>query len=133
VFSELCISRTAWRFPLLAVSQEEEHTKFRYTPMNDFRLEIDSFYFCILEVVFGKKAGLESQTDLWRIILQASCLARLGNKLRRKTDDPVVIVAIFIDSELQAHEYLVYQPETSNKKVRTQTVPSVKIMTWHYP
>jgi hypothetical protein len=43
----------------------------------------------------------------------------------------VVIVAIYIDSQLQAHEYLVYQPDISNKKVRTRTVPSVKIMTWH--
>jgi hypothetical protein len=99
--------------------------------MNVFRLEVENFSFCILEVVSGKKGGLESQTDLWRMILQASCLARLGNKLRRNTDDPVVIVAIYIDSQLQAHEYLVYQPDISNKKVGTQTVPSVKIMTWH--
>jgi hypothetical protein len=98
--------------------------------MNDFRLETGKFSFCLLEVVSSKKAGLENQSDLWRMILQASCLARLGNKLRRNTDDPVVIVAIFIDSQLQAHEYLVYQPELSNKKVRAQLVPSVKIMTW---
>lgn len=99
--------------------------------MNDFRLEIEHFSFCLLEVVSSKKAELDSQADLWRMILQASCLARLGNKLRVKTDDPVVIVAIFIDSQLQAHEYLVYQPDPSRKKVRTQTVFSVKIMTRH--
>jgi len=98
--------------------------------MNDFRLEIENFSFCLLEVVSGKKAGLESQTDLWRMILQASCLARLGNKLRHITDEPVVIVCVYIDAQLQAHEYLVYQPDISNKKVRTQMVPSVKIMTW---
>lgn len=36
--------KTAWQFPLLAVSRELEEgeaTKFRYTPMNDFRLEIE--------------------------------------------------------------------------------------------
>jgi len=97
--------------------------------MNDFRLEIGHFSRCLLEVVSVKKARLEDQTDLWRMILQASCLARLGNKMRHKTEDPVVIVAIYIDSQLQVHEYLVYQPDTSNKKVRTQTVPSVKLMT----
>ena len=98
--------------------------------MNDFRMEIENFSFCLLDVVSSKKAGLGSQTDLWRMILQASCLARLGNKLRRNTDDPVVIVVIYINSQLQAHEYLVYQPDISCKKVRTQAVPSVKIMTW---
>jgi hypothetical protein len=99
--------------------------------MNDFRLEIEIFSFCLLEVVSGKKAGLESQRDLWHMILEASCLARLGNKLRHNTDNPgpVVIVAIYIDSQLHAHEYLVYQPDISCKKVRTQTFPSVKIMT----
>jgi hypothetical protein len=98
--------------------------------MNGFRLEIGNFPHCLLEVVSVKKAILEYQTELWRMILQASCLARLGNKLRRNTDDPVVIVAIYIDAHLQAHEYLVYQPDTSNKKVRMQAVPSFKLMTW---
>ncbi len=97
--------------------------------MNEFRLEIGNFSHCLLEVVSVKKARLEYQTELWRMILQASCLARLGNKLRCNTDNPVVIVVIYIDSQLQAHEYLVYHPDISNKKVRTQTVPSVKLMT----
>jgi hypothetical protein len=115
VSSEPCISRTAWQFPLLAASPEETETKFRYTPINDFRLEVGNFNLCLLEVVSGKKAGLERQADLWRMILQASCLARLGNRLRAKTEDPVVIVAIYIDSQLFAHEYLVYQPNVSRK------------------
>jgi len=89
--------------------------------MNDFRLEIEGFSYCILEVVSGKKASLENKADLWHMILQASCLARLGNRLRRNSmSDPVVIMGIYIDSQLQAHEYLIYQPDTSNKKVRTQ-------------
>jgi hypothetical protein len=40
---------------------------------NDFRLEIEHFSYCVLKVVSGKKAGLENQTDLWCMILQASC------------------------------------------------------------
>lgn len=37
--------------------------EFRYTPMNDFRPEIEDFSFCLLlEAVSGKKARLENQT-----------------------------------------------------------------------
>jgi len=117
-FSNPHDSRNPWSFPLLVESREEART-FRYTQMNDFRLEIGSFSHCILEVVSGT-----NQADRWRMLLQASCLARLGNKLRSNdANDPVVIMAIYIDSNLQAHEYLVYQPDTGNKKVRSQTVP----------
>src|SRR5216684_4690464 len=116
-----CISRTSWPFPLLAVAREGKPTMYRYTPMNDFHLAIEHFPYCLLEVVSGKKAGLENQADCWRLVLQASCLARLGNKFRRNTNHPVVIMGIYIDSELYAHEFLVYQPDISDKKVGMQT------------
>ncbi|KAI0301217.1 hypothetical protein B0F90DRAFT_1720429, partial [Multifurca ochricompacta] len=54
------------------------------------------------------------------MILQGSCLARLGKKLRdafKPDSDPVVITAIFIDKDLIAHEYLMYQPPLEAKKV----------------
>ncbi len=97
--------------------------------MNDFRLEIGHFPHCLLEVASGKKGRLDDQTDCWRMILQASCLARLGNRLRRNAENPVVIVAIYIDFELQAHMFLMYQPDVSNMKVRTRTVLFIKMMT----
>lgn len=106
---------------------KEERKKYKYMPMSDFRLDIRNFPHCILEVSDGK-GGLERQTDLWRMILQASCLARLGNKQRilakgTMANDPVVIMAIYIDKELNAHEYLVYQPNVSDKKVWSQMDP----------
>jgi hypothetical protein len=90
--------------------------KFQYTPMNDFRLEIGSFSHFILEVV-----SVANKSDLWRMILQASCLARLGNRLRgSNSEDPVIVLAVYIDASLQAHQYLLYQPDPGNKKVRWQ-------------
>ena len=60
------------------------------------------------------------------MILQASCLSRLSNKLREKTAvDPRVIMAIYIHSDLDfpaisAHEYLVYEPDPLDKKASVQ-------------
>jgi hypothetical protein len=115
--SNLINSRKLWGFPLVA-SARNDGEKFEYTPMSDFSLQINEFPYCILEVTSS-----EGQADLWRMILQASCLARLGNELRsRNMTDPVVIMAIYIDSQLRAHEYLVYQPDPENKKVGSQLV-----------
>ncbi|KAI0293614.1 hypothetical protein B0F90DRAFT_1919965 [Multifurca ochricompacta] len=48
------------------------------------------------------------------MILQAACLARLGNQLCANHSDPVVITAIYIDSNPQAHEYLARSNVPSN-------------------
>jgi hypothetical protein len=115
-FINLCDSRTSWSFPLLAALREDKYTKFRYTPMSDFRLEIRKFPHFILEVV-----STPNQADRWRMLLQASCLARLGNKLRKSSvNEPVIIMATYIDLQMTAHEYLVYQPDMSHKKVGSQ-------------
>ncbi|KAI0296939.1 hypothetical protein B0F90DRAFT_1743566 [Multifurca ochricompacta] len=78
--------------------------RLRYTPRSGFRLEIRKFPHCILEVASSTRSSLEVQQDLWCMILQASCLARLGNRLR----------------DANHHEYLVYQPNPSRREVRKQ-------------
>ena len=121
----MCNSGTSWSFPLVAFGKEES-VKYLYTPLSNFRLDIRKFPHFILEVVSGDKPTLEKQNDLWQMILQASCLARLGNEMRtdaKVTGDPVVIMAVYIDKELNAHEYLVYQPDVSDKKVWSQIDP----------
>ncbi|KAI0296928.1 hypothetical protein B0F90DRAFT_1743468 [Multifurca ochricompacta] len=73
--------RTDWPFSLVAEPQSGNVQRLRKFPH------------CILEVVSSTRSSLE-----------ASCLARLGNRLRdANQSDPVVIMAIFIDSNLQAH------------------------------
>ncbi|KAI0291053.1 hypothetical protein B0F90DRAFT_1920812 [Multifurca ochricompacta] len=111
--------RTTWSFPLLAAPADEPGKLRRYSPRSDLRLELRGFPHCIIEVSSHAHGLLAHQTDLNRMILQGSCLARLGNALRKKEfkTEPVVISAIFIDSELVAHEYLMYQPVLGDNKV----------------
>ncbi|KAH9992248.1 hypothetical protein BJV74DRAFT_404046 [Russula compacta] len=51
-----------------------------------FFFEISGFSHCILEVNTSNRGGSENQPELWGMTLQASCLARLGNKLRKKLE-----------------------------------------------
>jgi hypothetical protein len=110
-----------WSFPLIALALNNGE-QFRYTPKSDFSLQIEGFPHCILEVTSS-----DGQADCWRMILQASCLARLGNELRSgdttDTTVPVVIMAVYIDPHLRALVYLVYQPDLANKEVGSQMVP----------
>ncbi|KAI0294685.1 hypothetical protein B0F90DRAFT_1755516 [Multifurca ochricompacta] len=73
-----------------------------------------------MEVRSHEGGRRNNQSDQNQMFLQGSCLARLGNVLRKTSEpnsDPVVITAIFIDRELFAHEYLMYQPPSEAKKV----------------
>ena len=73
--------------------------------MNDFHLKIGNFshyiLVCILKVVF-----VANKANLWWMILQALCLARLGNKPRGSDlKDLVIILAIYINATLQANQH----------------------------
>jgi hypothetical protein len=53
------------------------------------------------------------------MLLEAACLARLGNALRLDSvvADPFIVSAIYIDDQLFANWYLVYQPNVSDTAV----------------
>ena len=102
-------SGTKWPFPLVVKTSGE---KYQYSPMSDFHMRIRGFPHLVLEVISQTAGG-----DRFRMLLQASCLARLGNMLRKQSSKPVVIMAIYIDNYFRATEYLLYQPETSSAEV----------------
>jgi serine/threonine protein kinase len=80
-------------------------------------MRIRDFPHILLEV---NSQGNES--DKYRMLLQASCLARFGNKLRASTSTgPIVIMAIYIDKGFSASQYLVYQPVVTSTEVRYAT------------
>ncbi|KAI0294661.1 hypothetical protein B0F90DRAFT_1274453 [Multifurca ochricompacta] len=111
---------TDWPFPLLARLRNEQNKLRLYHPRSDFRLDIRGFPHCIMEVTSHEGGRRNNQSDQNQMFLQGSCLARLGNVLRKTSEpnsDPVVITAIIIDRELFAHEYLMYQPPSEAKKV----------------
>ena len=100
-----------WDITLVADVSGE---KCKYTPKNDLSLRINDVPHLVLEIVSD-----EAQSDRNRMLLQASCLARLGNGLRRdKKADPFIISAIYIDKTLRATWYLLYQPNALDTTVR---------------
>ena len=52
------------------------------------------------------------------MLLQAACLAKLGSSLRGASKDPFIVSAIYIDRNLCAEWYLVYQPNANDLAVR---------------
>ena len=103
-------SNGPWDFLLIV---ELPGSTRQYTPKSDASLRINKFPHLLLEVISDS-----GQSDCNRMLLQAACLARLGNALRKDPKRPFIVSAIYIDEELHAKWHLVYQPVTSNTAVR---------------
>jgi hypothetical protein len=102
------VSNGLWDFPLIVELSED--TKGQYTPKSDASLRINKFPHLVLEII-----SIDSQSDCNRMLLQAACLARLGNALRVDKAGPFIVSAIYINDELCAKWYFVYQPLTSRQ------------------
>jgi hypothetical protein len=100
-----------WNFPLIADINDEKHC---YYPKSDLSLWVKNFPHLVLEIISNT-----SEADRNRMLLQAACLARLGNALRQDTGrDPFITSAIYIDAKLVAMWYLLFQPDVSETGVR---------------
>ncbi len=85
----------------------------RYTPHNDFHMRINNFPHILFEV--NSDPG---QHDRIRLLLQASCMCRIGNWLRASTSRKLItIMAVYVDQHFKAHQYLLYQPSVQSNKV----------------
>src|SRR5260370_8898058 len=95
-------SNAPWDFPLIVTSPDG---KSQYTPKTDASLCINNFPHLVLEVVSD-----QAQWDCNRMLLQAACLARLGNALRPHSNSPFIVSAIYVNDQLHAKWHFVYQP-----------------------
>jgi hypothetical protein len=103
-------SNGQWNFLLVAQSGGKEA---RYTPKSDARLCINGFPHLVLEIISDA-----AQSDMNRMLLQAACLARLGNAMKGDpASGPFIFSAIYIDNQLFARWLLVYQPQASDPSV----------------
>jgi hypothetical protein len=94
-----------------------------YNPQCDFHMCIKNFPHLLLKVGTQSTEG-----DRIRMLLQASCIARIGNWLRASTSGkPIVIMAIYVDEHFEAHQYLLYQPDVRFPRVSTQLVDRIAI------
>ena len=103
------LSYGLWDFPLIAERDSKQH---QYTPKSDASLRIGNFPHLILEVIFD-----QAQPDCSHMLLQAACLARLGNALKQESAGPFIVSAIFIGAGPHAEWYLVYQPSAADVAV----------------
>lgn len=114
----ICDSGTRIAFHLVVTQPRET---FKHTPRPDFHMRIQDFPHILLVV-----ASQKNESDRYRMLLQASCLARLGNTLRpSKLNEPVVIMAIYVDNLFRAHQHLVYQPVQMSHEVSCSLVDRI--------
>jgi hypothetical protein len=109
-------SNGSWDFPLIANC---EGIEYQYTPKSDASLRVNKFPRFLLEIVSDQARSNRSRT-----LLQAACTARLGSQLKRESAgsltvpaDPFIISAVYIDEELCAQWYFVYQPSARDNAV----------------
>jgi hypothetical protein len=89
-------SDTSW--DLILIADVGGH-KNQYTPRSDASLRINKFPHLVLEVISD-----QAQSDCNCMLLQAACLARLGNAVRLDSAaDPFIVSAIYIDDQLRAN------------------------------
>ncbi|KAI0282266.1 hypothetical protein BGY98DRAFT_955055 [Russula aff. rugulosa BPL654] len=101
---------TSLRFHLV-IEKGNEQTS--YTPRSDFHVSIKDFPHFLLEV-----NSQQNESDHYRMLLQAACVARIGNSLRASaTRKPIVIMAIYIDKDYKAHQHLLCQPDIGSPMV----------------
>ena len=103
-------SGRSWAFHLIAELPKSKHD---YCPKSDASLCINKVPHLLLEVT----SDPSTHSDCNRMLLQAACLARLGNALT-SGQAPFIISAIYIDETLTATWYYVYQPEKTDRAVR---------------
>ncbi len=105
-----CDSNTLFPFHLVI---EAPGQNFMYSPRSDFHMCIKDFPHILLEV-----KSEQNQSDRYRMVLQASCICRIGNWLRAPTyGKQIVIMAVYVDEDFNAFQYLLYQPDVVSKKV----------------
>ncbi|KAF8494270.1 hypothetical protein JB92DRAFT_2818527 [Gautieria morchelliformis] len=106
-----------WSWPFqLAVSKLDDNAREKvstYTPRSDASLLVDGYPHMLMEIM-----SRPDECDCFRMLLQAACLVRLSNALRRTKKDPFIMTAIYIDSKFYATRYLLWQPENHGTDVR---------------
>ncbi|KAG8817845.1 hypothetical protein FRC17_011066 [Serendipita sp. 399] len=101
--------RSPWKFPLVAEITDSTE-RYRVDPVGDARLQVGALPYMILEV-----ASKNTETGRYRMLLQASCLAKLGTHLSTDKSRPFIVTAIYIDDRMQASRYLMCKDSASRK------------------
>ena len=114
-----------WPMGLL-ISIENDPELYQYTPGSDFCIVVKDLPVLLLEVMNSDR----DRVDERRMILQASCVVRLGNALLKDKSPKFVLKAIYIDEGHNATEYTIYQREVGlHPHAKTVNLPAYCQMT----
>jgi hypothetical protein len=103
----ICCSQGDWPLSLI-VSVETEHRQkeYCYTPQSDFHISVDNLVSLLVEVQSDSH-----ESDRYRMLLQAACMARLGRLFYNKL---FIVVALYIDNTGEVTRYFVFQPDDTD-------------------
>ncbi|KAH8982979.1 kinase-like domain-containing protein [Lactarius hatsudake] len=104
ILSNLRHSDVPWPFSLTAEIIQGD-TLYQYTPCSSFSISIKRFPF----LLFGVSSGTSQTEDVHFMLLQASCLVRLGNALLMDKSSTFVVKAIHVNHDYCATEYTLYK------------------------
>ncbi|PCH37414.1 hypothetical protein WOLCODRAFT_167472 [Wolfiporia cocos MD-104 SS10] len=102
--------------PSILVGDRSPKTSYTYKPKSDFMLSTASALpdKSALPLILGEcVSDPENETDRARMLLQAAVYVRVGNHFRRG-DNAFVQLCIYLNKNLEAERYLVYQDDRSN-------------------
>ncbi|KAH9043675.1 hypothetical protein EDB85DRAFT_2138382 [Lactarius pseudohatsudake] len=93
-----------WPFSLV-IEDFQDDTLYRHTPRSDFSMAVKDFPHLLFRVYSDKP----HRGGLHLMLLQASCLVRLGNALLTGRSSTFFVKVIYVDRDYQAVEYTLYQ------------------------
>ncbi|KAH9020351.1 hypothetical protein EDB85DRAFT_2153124 [Lactarius pseudohatsudake] len=94
----------SWTFGL-AVKATKDQVIYQYTLCSDILMSIEDFPHILVEISSDKYKG----RDWHRMLLQVSCLVRLGNRLLPDKSSTFFVKVFYIDNDYHADEYTLYQ------------------------
>lgn len=96
---------------------------YQYIPRSDFSISVKDFPHLLLALSPDKS----HRGSVHRMLLQASCLVRLGNTLLADQSSTFLVKAIYVDRDSHAVEYTLYQ---RGSKPGDDKVVALLIVAW---
>lgn len=97
-------SNKSWPLPLVI---NQTNVPSSYKPRNDFVINSRGLPVLLLEVT----SDSGGETDRNRMLLQGSCIVRLGESLLKANSPKFLVKAIYIDDNFCADEYTLFTRE----------------------
>ncbi|KAN0081514.1 hypothetical protein V8E55_009138 [Tylopilus felleus] len=109
----------SWQFPIFVDTTAAPKAFRKFTPRSDWMVisRKHRIPFVISEVISNR-----NETDRYRMLIQATALARAGHSLLKSSTGTFFIVAIYLDAKMVASRYIVMQHPSDQKGIPSKKV-----------